>query len=190
MTNLTETQIKLLQQAIRRDASIINYATWNDFPEGHHLAPEASHNFGPSLLLRYLKRRWQSKTPVVDHESAIVFFKKYPAEARPQFSVSLKVVSENQDLVGEDRIELVTFLKSSARCFLNGRDLGMFDPGMQISSIPTEPGKVHVRVIRDGEPVIEFETPQAITDKPLRTDRLTFSYSSEFQREFQKLFGK
>ena len=127
VTNLTETQITLLERAIRHNVSIINYATWNDFPEGHHLAPEVSHNFGPSLLLRYFKRRWQSKTPVVEREAAIVFFKKYPAEAQPQFSVSLKVISENKNLAGEDRIELVTILKSPARCFLNGQDLGMVE---------------------------------------------------------------
>ena len=53
-----------------------------------------------------------------------------------------------------------------------------------------EPGKVRVRVVRDGERVIEFETPQAISNVPLRTDRLTYSYSSEFDREFQKLFER
>ena len=188
VTDLAGTQVKLLQQAIRRDAAIINYATWNDFPEGHHLAPEVNHNFGPSLLLRYLKRRWQGKSPVVDHESAIVFFKKHPSEARPRFSVSVKILSENQDDASEDRIELVTFLKSPARGFLNGQDLGMIDPGMQIHSIPSEPGKVRVRVLRDKEQIIEFETPQAISDAPLRTDRLTYSFSSEFEREFNKLF--
>jgi len=188
VTNLSETQIGLLQRAVRHDVSIINYVTWNDFPEGHHLAPEVNHNFGPALLLRHFKRQWQSKTPAVERDAAMVFFKKHPAGARPQFSVSLKVKSENKDLAGEDRIELVTLLKSSARCFLNGKDLGMAQPGLQIHSIPIKPGKVHVRVVRAGKRIIDFETPEAISNAPLRTDRLTYSYSSEFDREFQRLF--
>ena len=190
VTNLAETQIRLLQRAIRHDVSIINYVTWNDYPEGHHLAPEVNHNFGPALLLRIFKRQWQSKIPAVERDAAIVFFKKHPAGARPQFSVSLKVKSENKDLAGEDRIELVTLLKSSARCFLNGKDLGMAEPGLQIHSIPIKPGKVHVRVVRDGKRIIDFETPEAISNAPLRTDRLTYSYSSEFDREFQRLFER
>jgi hypothetical protein len=43
-------------------------------------------------------------------------------------------------------------------------------------------------VVRDGQQIIGFQTPQAITGNPLRTDRLTYSYSSAFQREYRRLF--
>ena len=39
-TDLAQGQVGLLRSAIRRKAEVINYATWNDWPEGHHLAPE------------------------------------------------------------------------------------------------------------------------------------------------------
>jgi hypothetical protein len=36
--------------------------------------------------------------------------------------------------------------------------------------------------------VHDFETPVKISMTPLRTDRLTYSYSNAFDREFQQLF--
>jgi hypothetical protein len=48
---------------------------------------------------------------------------------------------------------------------------------------------MRVEVMREGERVQFFETPEAITEAPLRTDRLTYSYSNSFDSEFQSLFG-
>ena len=188
VTNLAGTQLELLTRAIRRDARIINYVTWNDFPEGHHLAPEVNHNFGPALLLKHFKHAWRSGTPRVDQDVAIVFFKKHRHDAQPRFSVALKIKSQNQDLAAEDRIQLVTLLTSPAECFLNGKPLGRIAAGLQVHAIPSEPGRVRVRVVRGAQQVIGFETPQAITGHPLRTDRLTYSYSSAFQHEYRRLF--
>ncbi|NQT14806.1 MAG: hypothetical protein HQ582_18780 [Planctomycetes bacterium] len=189
VTNLAQTQIQLLKRAVDRDVAIINYVTWNDFPEGHHLAPEVNHNFGPAVLLGHFKREWKSGERIAERDEAVVFFKKSRHDVQPEYSVSLKIKSENQDLAGEDRIELVTLLTEPAECYLNDKSLGMVGRGLQVSSIPSEPGRVRVRVVRDGREVLRFETPEAITNTPLRTDRLTYSYSSTFDREFARLFG-
>jgi hypothetical protein len=45
-----------------------------------------------------------------------------------------------------------------------------------------------VLVVREGKQVIRFKTPLAISNSPLRTDRLTYSYSSSFENEYRKLF--
>ena len=58
---LSQTFRQQLEAAIRTDAPIINVITWNDYPEGHHLAPEVNHNFGFSILLTYYKSVWQGK---------------------------------------------------------------------------------------------------------------------------------
>ena len=188
VTNLSQTQTQLLKRAIQHDVAIINYVTWNDFPEGHHLAPEVNHNFGPALLLRYFKRRWKSRATKVERDEAIVFFKKYRHDVQPQYAVALKIVSQNQNLAGEDRIELVTLFTAPARCSLNGQSLGLVAAGMQVHSIASQPGPVRVRVVRNGRVIIRFQTPQVISERPLRTDRLTVSFSSAFAREFAKLF--
>ena len=190
VTNLAQTQIRLLQRAIDHDVPIINYVTWNDFPEGHHLAPEINHNFGPALLLKYFKRQWRSCERKVERDEAIVFFKKYRHDARPRYAVHLKIKSKNQNLAEEDRIELVTLLTEPAECYLNDRSLGMVGEGLQTRSIPSQPGPVRVRVVRHGRVIISFETPHGITNSPLRTDRLTYSYSNAFDREFTQLFTR
>ena len=188
VTNLAQTQIHLLQRAVKHDVSIINYVTWNDFPEGHHLAPEQNHNFGPALLLKHFKRLWITGQQKVERDEAIVFFKKYRHDLQPKYSAELKIKSENRDVAAEDRIELVTLLTEPAECFLNNHPLGIVESGLQSHSIPSEIGPVSVRVVRDGRELIAFQTPQSITDAPLRTDRLTYSYSSAFDREFRELF--
>jgi len=188
VTNLSATQIDLLRRAVDHDVSIINYVTWNDFPEGHHLAPEVNHNFGPAVLLRHFKRQWRTGRENVTSDDAILFFKKYASHATPKYPVSLKIKSDNKNLVGEDRIELVTLLTEPADCFLNDRPLGTVAAGLRVHSIPTEPGPVRVRIVRDGRTIIAFTTPIEITDSPLRTDRLTYSYSGSHDREFKQLF--
>ncbi|WP_315817887.1 hypothetical protein [Paraflavitalea speifideaquila] len=50
---------KMLEFGIAEDVSIMNIITWNDYPEGHHLAPEINHNDGFSLLLKYYKSVWK-----------------------------------------------------------------------------------------------------------------------------------
>ena len=121
-------------------------------------------------------------------DQAVVFYKKYRHDARPKFSVALQVKSENRDLASEDRIELVTLLREPASCYLNDKSLGVVREGLQIHSIPSQPGPVRVRVVRDGQQVIKFQAPTLISASPFRTDRLTYSYSSVFDREFEKLF--
>lgn len=189
VTSLAQTQIQLLQRAIEKEVDMINYVTWNDYPEGHHLAPERSRNFGPSLLLRHFKKIWQTGEEVIDRDEAIVFYKKYRSDVTPKYPITLEVDSVNRDLASEDRIELVTLLTEPADCFINGKPLGRVAAGLQIGSIPSEPGEVTVRVERNGDTLIEFTAPEEITDQPLRTDRLTYSYSSAFRREFDALFG-
>ena len=188
VTNLAGTQAQLLRRAIKHDVRIINYVTWNDFPEGHHLAPEVNHNFGFSLLLRYFKQQWKSPGSKLDQDQAIVFYKKYRHDAQPKYSVTLRIKSENKDLAGEDRVELVTLLREPASCYLNDKPLGLVRAGLQIHSIPSQPGPVRVRVVRGGQQVIRFQSPELISSAPYRTDRLTYSYSSVFQREFDTLF--
>ena len=124
----------------------------------------------------------------MERDEAIVFFKKHRHDAKPKHPVALRIKSRNRNLAAEDRIELVTLLTSPAMCYLNDKALGKVDKGLRVHSIPSEPGPVRVRVVRDGKQVIAFKTPRDISQAPLRTDRLTYSYSSAFDREYGKLF--
>ncbi len=181
VTDLSKTQTQLLQQAIKRDASIINIATWNDYPEGHHFAPEVNHRFGNSILLHHFKRQWQTGSTVVPRDQAIVFYKRYRHDVVPKFNVPLKIKSHNKDVASEDQIELVTLLTAPANCFMNNQAMGKTPAGYHVHRIPSEPGPVRVKVVRANKTVIEFQSPVEITSAPLRTNRLTQSYSSDHE---------
>ena len=59
ITGLSYNFRKLFEFGIKQNAPIINVITWNDYPEGHHLAPEVNHNEGFSILLNYYKSKWK-----------------------------------------------------------------------------------------------------------------------------------
>jgi hypothetical protein len=157
-------------------------------PDGHHLAPEINHNFGFSLVLRYFKEQWRTLGARLKEDQAIVFYKKYRHDAQPEYSVALRIKSKNKDLASEDRVELVTLLREPAICYLNEKPLGLVQEGLQIHSIRCHPGPVQVRIVRNGQQVVRFQAPESISGVPFRTDRLTYSYSNVFQREFDRLF--
>ena len=52
-----------------------------------------------------------------------------------------------------------------------------------------EPDSVNVAVSRKGEKVIDFSMPEWITNKPYRTDRLIYCFSSEFYNFHKDVFG-
>ncbi len=85
VTGLSYNFRKLLEFGISKDVSIMNVITWNDYPEGHHLAPEINHNEGFSVLLNYYKSVWKHEpSPYAGRDVAVVFFKKYNHTTVPQ----------------------------------------------------------------------------------------------------------
>ncbi len=183
-----------LELAVELDAPVINLTTWNDYPEGHHLAPEINHNFGFSLLLRHYKAKWRSRPragkPGGPREAAIAFFKKYPHAVRPRpHDIEVDIRKRNAPSSAEDAIEVVTILDSRARLTVNDRLPVTVAAGLVETRVPMEPGPVRVRVTRGAEVVAAFTTPEWITRKPYRTDRLTFSYSSEHDSVYRELYG-
>jgi len=189
-TGLSYNFRKLMEFGIAHKATIINVITWNDYPEGHHLAPEINHNEGFSLLLNHYKSVWKGTvSPYAAKDLAIVFFKKYKHNIQPN-PFNIPVVPFQKEVIppsSEDSIELVTILKSPAMASINGskRKVG---PGMSVSGFPMKTGPVAVALLRNNKQVLQFSTPEAITDKPYRSDRLTYTYSSEFKAFYQDLY--
>jgi hypothetical protein len=179
-----------LERGIRQTSGLINIATWNDFAEGHHLSPDINHNFGFSVLLNYYKRRWLQPTlPPVEREALILFYKKYPSTAEPQFDYEM----HHEGVVppsASDFIELVALLKASGSLYIKGQWVGDVEAGLQVVRIPTEPGKVWAEMRRRGEVVLRLDSPQPIVERPLRTDRTTYSISTERESYLQALFGE
>jgi hypothetical protein len=190
ITGLSYNFRKLFEFGIKENAPIINIITWNDYPEGHHLAPEINHNDGFSILLNYYKSVWKAlPSPYEGRDVAIVFFKKYKHDVEPR-PFNIPVVSFQKEVIPqawEDSIEVVTVLSSSAELKVNGntKEVGA---GLISTKFPMEPGPVKVTIIRNGKAALDFVTPEGITDKPYRSDRITYTFSSEFDNFYKNLF--
>ena len=188
-TELTRAYRKTLERGIRQDTGIINVVTWNDYAEGHELAPSSNHNFAFAMILNYYRQKWLNPDYEVAEEQAAVFFKKYRHDVKPVFDYEL--FSEGHvDVSAADFIEVVTLLKQPAEVYINGRLAGTARDGIDEVRIPSEVGPVSFEVKRDGKRVLFLEATEAITAQPYRTDRTTYGYSTVEEDYIQKLFGE
>jgi hypothetical protein len=168
----------------------MNIITWNDYPEGHHLALEANHNDGFSILLKYYKSIWQDQTSFPHEDIVIAFYKKYGHAAIPSpFNIPVVEIEKPGIAVSsEDSIEIVTILKEKSELSVKDETMEVL-PGLQSTRFSALPGEVKVSLKRKGITVVQFVCPEWITGKPYRTDRLTYSFSNQFPAFYKAVFG-
>src|SRR6201985_831360 len=150
-TGLSYNFRKLFEFGIKQNVPIINVITWNDYPEGHHLAPEINHNEGFSILLNYYKSKWKKEpSPYANRDVAVVFFKKYKHDIEPKpFNIPVK--SFQQETIPpswEDSIEVVTLLKAKGRLTVNGQSV-IVGAGLVSTKFRMHNGTVSVSVSRN-----------------------------------------
>ncbi len=190
VTGLSYTFRKLFELAIREDVTLVNLITWNDYPEGHHLAPEVNHNYGFSVLLAHYKNIWKGlPSPYQDRDVAILFYKKYRHDIAPEpYNIPIVNIDAAVPDEYEDSIEVVSILKESAQISLNGKSIEA-SAGLRSYKFEQKAGRVDVKVTRNQETILDFFGPEWITDKPYRTDRMIYSFSSEFGIFHRDIFG-
>ncbi|TDX00815.1 endo-1,3-alpha-glucanase family glycosylhydrolase [Dinghuibacter silviterrae] len=190
VTGLSYNFRKLWEFGIDHDVPVMNIITWNDYPEGHHLAPEINHNEGFSILLNYYKSVWKKEpSPYADRDVAIAFFKQYARATKPSpYDFTLVPVETGIDPASEDSVDVVTLLRKASTLTVNGQSVSV-PAGMADTRFFQAQGPVQVAVGRNGASVLAFTTPAWITLHPLRTNRLTYSYSSEHRTFFAPLVG-
>ena len=194
-SRLSSTFRSLWGVAISNDVQMVGIVSWDDYEEGHHLAPEINHNFGFGILMKYFKASWK-KEPLHFPDQAVVFYKKYRSEiqpllfpiaiGRPQWMIGEKEWSDL--LASDDAVEIVTALKEPGVLFFRGRKIGDVPAGLNYVMLPLSPGPVSVRVERSGKPIVELHSPEWITDRPYRSDRTTFVWESEHDNIFKTIF--
>jgi hypothetical protein len=84
----------------------------------------------------------------------------------------------------------VTILKEPAEVSINGKPAGRVDSGIDAVQISSEVGPVSFVVKRDGEEVLSLTATESITDKPHRTDRHTYGYSTVEETYIKEIFGE
>ena len=189
-TGLSETLRRQLNNAVQENTPIINLITWNDYPEGHHFAPEINHNYGFSILLNYYKSVWKNEpSPYKDRDVAVVFFKKYKSSVKPApYNIKLVSLGKTTKVNYEDSIEVITILPEAGQVVVNGETVNV-PAGLVSTRFKYQPGPVKVAVMRNGAITKQFTTPEWITDKPVRTDMITYSFDTEFENFHRDIFG-
>ncbi|MEM9065234.1 MAG: endo-1,3-alpha-glucanase family glycosylhydrolase [Planctomycetota bacterium] len=189
---LTQTFREKLKIAIDIDAPIISYTSWNDYPEGHHLAPEINHNFGFAVMLREYLRQWRGGNPEKPgYDALAVYFKKYPSDAMPSgHSVAVRTKQTVGPATADDGIDVLVIAQEQSILRVDGLDPQIVPAGVRVLRLPMRPGPVRVSLARGTASVASLVTPEWITQAPYRTDRLTYSFSSEFERYFGEIFGE
>lgn len=192
VTGLSYNFRKLLEFNIQQDVSLMNIITWNDYPEGHHLAPEINHNDGFAVLLNYYKSVWKKEpSPYKDKDVAVVFFKKYNHNVNPNpYNIPvIEFESGTGPAATEDSVEVVTLLRASAQLQINNKKFPVQE-GLAVSRIAAQQGSINISVSRGGKECVRLNPSEWITDKPYRTDRITYSISSECSNFYKEIFGK
>ena len=190
VTGLSQTFRQCWELAIQQNVPVMNIITWNDYPEGHHLAPEVNHNYGFSVLNQYYKSVWEGKpSPYADRDVAEAFFKKYKSNATPDpYNVQVVTIGKTANASTEDSIDVVTILPKPGQLRVNGETVDV-PAGLTSTKFKSQPGAVNVAVLRNGVVTKSFVTPEWITDKPYRTDKLTYTFGTEYMNFNHDIFG-
>ncbi|PZR26372.1 MAG: hypothetical protein DI535_14730 [Citrobacter freundii] len=189
-TGLSYNFRKQLEFSLAQDVPLINIITWNDYPEGHHLAPEINHNDGFTLLLDHYKTKWK-KEQTTDKDVLIAFYKKYKRNNTPSpFNIPVVDIEKpGITIATEDSVEIVTILRSPGELEINGMRKNV-NAGLQATRFASIAGQVKATLYRNNQAVETLICPEWITDKPYRTDRITYSYSNQSPSSLQKIFGE
>ncbi|MDD7986011.1 hypothetical protein PQO01_13755 [Lentisphaera marina] len=180
---------QLFDFAIEQDLDWISLATWNDFPEGHHIAPELNHNFAPMVLMEYYRKQWRKNNKKIE-ESLSVFYKKYKHDVKPKFDMKIYTKETMGPESLEDYIEVVSILQEAGDIYINGKFAARVQAGLQSTKIASEVGEVRVTLKRHEKVCLSLKPPVKISDQPYRSDRLTYMYSTRFSEYFRKIFGE
>jgi len=183
------------------DARLIEVITWNDYMEGHGMAPSLNHCFGQNTIVKHFKHIWQTGEPPTYGtsefpEEVVVFYKKYRHDIKPSlfdYPVTEKVDrfvprafwEKMRDI--SDQMDVCCFLREPSTVVINGQSFEA-PKGYSMFRVAPNLGAQHVEVVRDGKEIIDFRPTEWTTDKPYRTDRFTFIQSSRWKEIYRKLF--
>ncbi|GHT38198.1 hypothetical protein FACS189427_12130 [Planctomycetales bacterium] len=193
---ITDVYLDFLERILTTDTPLVSFITYNDYAEGHHLAPEINHNFGFAVLFNHYKNIWQGHPEKNDKEFAVLAYKKYRHDIVPEpFDISFRGKNNQRFLFEpetDDFIHIVTYLKKPAEIVLNGKKIATAEGNgkIEVFKVPALPGKVELQVKRHNETFLQLAGTEWITDKPFRTDRLTYCISTEYENYYSDIFGK
>ena len=176
--------------AIKRNSTLIQITTWNDYNEGTTHSPGVDTRYALFDLTAHMIRYWKTgKEPTYDHDKLFIFHPKYPNGSK-----IYPGIGQNPRIW--NTIYIVAILQKPATLRLvgrkteDGKDATWEAPAgfSQIKFAPT-PGPVVLETVRDGKVVDKLESSDPITDKPFRMDTTVVGDCTDFMAHWKADFG-
>ena len=184
------------EKAIAVDSPMVSLGTWNDYEEGHHIAPEVNHNFGFAQISAWHRARWRGeKAPAVDR--LVVLHKRHAMGANSRFDLfppyypawSLSRADWEKSLLMDDYVDLVSFATAPAELRYRGKKVADVPAGFSSTKVSLSPGEVRGALVRSGKIVAEVVSPEWITAEPYRYDRMTIAWESDHDAVWREIFA-
>lgn len=184
------------EQAIAVDSPMVSLGTWNDYEEGHHIAPEVNHNFGFAQISAWHRTIWRGeKAAPVDR--LVVLHKRHALGAKARFDLfppyypawSLSRADWEKSLLMDDVVDLVSFAAAPAELHYRGKKVADVPAGFSSTKVPLSPGEVSGALVRGGKTVAEVVSPEWITAEPYRYDRMTIAWGSDHDAVWREIFA-
>jgi hypothetical protein len=170
--------------ARRNNATILQFATWNDYTENTMLAPGFETRYTLLDLNAYFVQWWKTgKPPVPDHDKVYLIYRKFPNSANVYpFNRRAKLAP--------DAIEVLTILPKPAIIRMPGRNATWKAPaGLYFKQLPLTAGPVVAELLRNGKRVLRLESPEPVTDRPYRDQQGMCCFSTEDMKHWKADFG-
>lgn len=164
-------------RAIDQGASLIQFATWNDYGEHTSLAPTHATGYGIGMINRYFANWWKAgKPPAVKRDLVFVTHRGSYGETYPF-----------QGGCWGSSLEVLTIL-SAPGTIKAGDQEAEVPAGLHVEKFKLHPGKVQVDLLRRGKTVVTVKGPQTVTETPLFPNQTLYCASNLDEECWQEDF--
>jgi len=164
------------ERAINQNATLIQFATWNDYGEHTSLAPTRATNYGMEGVNRYFSDWWKSgKPPEIKEDQIFIFY-------RPSIGGKAFPFSGGG---GSKEIQVVTLLTAPGKVRVGNAEQEA-GAGMTELRFEAPVGYAQAEIVRDGKVVQSLKTREFITDHPYRADPTWYSVSSNDEKYWKE----
>jgi hypothetical protein len=129
-------------------------------------------------------------SPFAGKNILVAFYKKYSQAVKPSpFDIPVvEIEKRGVPASYEDSIEVISILPDQADISIGNKTVAVMK-GLQSTKFPAVAGPVKILLQKENKELDKLVCPEWITDKPYRTDRLTYSFSNQSTSFYRELFN-
>ncbi|NME70625.1 hypothetical protein [Flammeovirga aprica] len=172
------------EQAQKYKAPILFLNSWNMFIEGNHIRPDYHHGYGLSELIKVLTQQWKGQE--MDEAMFFIYRKKSLVDKKMlEYKVRKQYGDPNY---GRDSIEIITSTKKVSALYVNNKLLKSVNPGLQVTTIPYQDGKINVALKREKNIIASITPLNEIRLLKNRSEPTVVYRSSHDQKYLEEMY--